>query len=159
MPFHFGNITKLLNLSVIALTLWWRIICCSCRYYSSFLNGFCNAYTTCLVGAWYGFMPFLTCNANVPLNYQMPKENITVCVMQFFCYFWIWYHVHFFPAAKDNNQFPGYFGCQVTDSFLNFCLLGLIFLTLLIYLSSVMVNLHCVGINTKLSQPLTVWHL
>ena len=83
VPFCFGTVTKLLFHSAVSSPPRRRIIYCSCRCSTSCLNGFCNAYTTCVIGARYDFVCSLTCNENVPLKHPMPEKHL--------CMYYIWY--------------------------------------------------------------------
>ena len=79
----FGTKTKLLHHSDVAYTAKGTIICCLCNH-STFLNGSWSAYATLLGGAWYGQLPSLTCNFNVPLKHPI-HQNTSLNLLRMFC--------------------------------------------------------------------------
>ena len=127
-------------------------------YGSSFLNGSCNAYTTCIGGAKYGFVSSLTCYENVSLKHTIPEKNHCMD-HEILLLFWLLLPCNFlFLALQESNLLPGYFCHQVVDNFLNFCF-GLMLFILLIYVYFVVISLYDVAVNTQHLQSLVVWHL
>ena len=84
LPFALGTTTKLLHHSAISSTPRGAMMSSSCRCFSSSLNGFCNAYATCLGGTWYGLLLGLSCYENVPSKHPIPLNTLPY-VLCIFC--------------------------------------------------------------------------
>ena len=86
-------------------------------------------------------------------------KKITVCVVQCFRYFGTCHHnVFFFWPCRKIIGFLFIFSIKWQIYFQGFVCSDLTLLRLLVYLSSVVVNLYCATINTQQLQPLTVWN-
>ena len=71
LPFALGTNTKLLHHSAVLSIPRGVMMSISCSHSSSSLNSFCNAYATCLGGAWYALLLGLSCNENVPSKHPI----------------------------------------------------------------------------------------
>ena len=85
LPFALGTSTNLLHHLDVSLMSRGTIICCFCSLLSSSHTGSGNAYTTLLGRAWYGWLPSLTCNFNIPLKQADTCKNITEIIVCSHC--------------------------------------------------------------------------
>ena len=75
LPFALHTNTQLLHHSANSSTPIGVMISIFCRCSSSFLNGFCNAYATCLGDTWCSLPSGLSCKENVPSKHPMPLNT------------------------------------------------------------------------------------
>ena len=75
--FALGTNTKQLHHSVILSILRGAMMSILYSCSSSSLNGFCNAYTTCLGVIWYSLLSGLSCKENVPSKHPIPLNTFS----------------------------------------------------------------------------------
>ena len=146
VPFGLGTIK---NYFTIQLSHWlpgeWLFAVLAYAVFF-FGNKSCNASGTKLVGAWYGFMPSLTYNENVPLMDHRPETKYFV--MQFSVIFLLATCQLLSLAPQENNPISWLVFVSIGRSIFEF-LFDLDLSWLLVYLFPVLISLYCVALNTQ----------